>query len=122
VRNGAVPAEFIGRDTLIVEALGEDRRVVYFFMDVRTGALSPMTNPHLDPYSTISAIAWNDERRRLVASVRGSSRRATLALTDLDGTFFRALTEEGPYRDVYPRFCYRTHFLGNTTSLSQRVN
>jgi len=111
VKDGALPVEYIGGDTLIVQATrGEPRRTSFFLMDVRTGVFMPLDNPHLAFDGPAPELAWDDQRRLLVMTQKGEQTpgaadpRARLVLTDLDGSFFRELTPVGPYRDIAPRW------------------
>lgn len=107
VNGQASPVERIGRDTLIVR-MHVEGGFAFFFLDLRSGELSPLNNPHLDIEARWSnrALDWHDEKRLLVfvdVKEKEGQRDSQIAITNLDGSFYRALTT-GVFSYGWPRW------------------
>lgn len=107
VNNRVSPVERIGRDTLIVK-IHVEGGPVFFFLDLRSGELSPLNNPHLDIEARWSnrALDWHKEKRLLVfvdVKEKEGQRDSQIAITNLDGSFYRALTT-GAFNDSWPHW------------------
>lgn len=107
VNNRVSPVERIGRDTLIVKMYVEGGPA-FFFLDLRSGELSPLNNPHLDIEARWSnrALDWHEEKRLLVfvdVKEKEGQRDSQIAITNLDGSFYRALTT-GVFSYGWPRW------------------
>jgi len=129
LREQAAPVAYIGPDTLLVTARGPTTEwiVAYCLLNLKTGQLTPLNNPHLDPYNhpRTQTLDWNAEDRLFVASrlepEGGALRSAHLILTDLDGSFFQVLTPLGPHRDIDPRWGPNGLVLFNRTPRDARL-
>ena len=107
------PVGFKGLDTLIV--VSTDTAVTkqpmgFYFMDLNANYLSRINNPHLELVnrSGINLKAayhpeWNDELDLLVyAQVDSAFPGIQIAVTNLDGTFYKTYSTGGSFIDDYP--------------------
>ena len=112
ITDQASPVERIGRDTLIVRDI-VDGEPAYFFLDLQSNSFSRVDNLHLDVEARwpTRSLDWHDEKRLLVfVDVKEGQGDAQIAVTNLDGSFYRALTT-GAFNYGWPRWGFNDEIL-----------